>query len=86
MALFNESASVVPARELPESLKRGPLGGCLGTCFPWGGIHICEFILRVQSFEIVFRRLSIAIDHALVTVCMLLYFGCCPECRYCAKR
>ncbi len=69
-ALFDEGASVAPPRELSESLKRGLLGACPRTCIPCGGIRVREFILRVQSFVSVLRRIAVAIDHALVPVCV----------------
>ncbi len=47
MALLNEDANVVPPRELPKLLKRGPLRGCLGAFIPLGGIQVCEIILGV---------------------------------------
>ncbi len=85
-AMFNESACVAPSRELPnESLKRGPLGACLGMCIHCGSIYVCEFILRVQSFISVVQCRAILVDHALIPVCVYLYFGWDPGCRYCAK-
>ncbi len=80
-ALFNEGASIVPPRELPESLKRGPLGGCLRICGPCGGILVCEFILQFQSFISVLWCRGVAIDHALVPVFVYMYFGCDPGCK-----
>ncbi len=69
-ALFNEGAVVAPPRELPESFKRGPLGGYLRIYDPCGGIPVCEFILRVQRVVFVLRRRAVAIYHALVPVCV----------------
>ncbi len=74
-ALYNEGAFVVPPRELPKSLKRGPLGGCLGIIIPYNGICFCEFVLRVQSFVADVRRRVVGIDHALIPACVCLYFG-----------
>ncbi len=62
--MCSEGASFAPLRELPESLKRGPPGGCLGMSIPCGGIVDCVFILRVQSFDVGVRLCWVVIDHA----------------------
>ncbi len=67
MALYDEGASIAPPRELPESLKRGPLGGCLRISIPCGGINDRAFILCVHSFALGVRLYGVVIDHDVVS-------------------